>query len=201
MGASWPGESPAEADLVVPIPDSRHAGGDRLRPGVGHPVRGGLIKNRYVGRTLHPARPGAAPAGHQAQVQSARPRSRASASWWSTTRSCAATPCSSSWRCSSTPAPARCTCASPPSGPVALLLRHRHGRPRTSSPRPPLGRGDARADSAPTSLAYLSLEALQLALERPAGQFCRACFTGEYPIPIPDSSLKMRFEPAAPAPV
>ena len=50
------------------------------------------------------------------------------------------------------------------------------------------------------SLAYLSLEALQRALERPAGQFCRACFTGEYPIPIPDSSLKMRFEPAAPAP-
>ena len=27
--------------------------------------------------------------------------------------------------------------------------------------------------------------------------FCRACFTGEYPIPIPDSSLKMRFEPGA----
>ena len=50
------------------------------------------------------------------------------------------------------------------------------------------------------SLAYLSLEALQRALGRPAGQFCRACFTGEYPIPIPDSSLKMRFEPAAPAP-
>ena len=50
------------------------------------------------------------------------------------------------------------------------------------------------------SLAYLSQEGLQLALERPAGQFCRACFTGEYPIPIPDSSLKMRFEPAAPEP-
>jgi amidophosphoribosyltransferase len=50
------------------------------------------------------------------------------------------------------------------------------------------------------SLAYLSLDALQRALGRPAAQFCRACFTGEYPIPIPDSSLKMRFEPAAPAP-
>jgi len=46
------------------------------------------------------------------------------------------------------------------------------------------------------SLAYLSLEGLQRALGKPAGQFCRACFTGEYPIPIPDSSLKMRFEPA-----
>ncbi len=46
------------------------------------------------------------------------------------------------------------------------------------------------------SLAYLSLAGLQRALRRPAGQFCRACFTGDYPISIPDSSLKMRFEPA-----
>ena len=34
---------------------------------------------------------------------------------------------------------------------------------------------------------------------RPAEGYCRACFTGEYPIPIPDSSLKLRFEPGVPA--
>jgi amidophosphoribosyltransferase len=45
------------------------------------------------------------------------------------------------------------------------------------------------------SLAYLSLAGLQRALGRPADGFCRACFTGEYPIAIPDSSLKLRFEP------
>jgi amidophosphoribosyltransferase len=45
------------------------------------------------------------------------------------------------------------------------------------------------------TLAYLSLEGLQRALGRPADGFCRACFTGEYPIAIPDSSLKLRFEP------
>ncbi|MGD9695559.1 MAG: amidophosphoribosyltransferase [Thermoleophilia bacterium] len=45
------------------------------------------------------------------------------------------------------------------------------------------------------SLAYLSLDGLQRALRRPAEGYCRACFTGEYPIEIPDSSLKMRFEP------
>lgn len=47
------------------------------------------------------------------------------------------------------------------------------------------------------SLAYLSLDGLQRALGRPAEGFCRACFTGEYPIAIPDSSLKLRFEPGA----
>ena len=47
------------------------------------------------------------------------------------------------------------------------------------------------------SLAYLSREGLQRALGRPASSFCRACFTGEYPIAIPDSSLKLRFEPGS----
>ncbi|WP_217922312.1 amidophosphoribosyltransferase [Miltoncostaea oceani] len=45
------------------------------------------------------------------------------------------------------------------------------------------------------SLAYLTLDGLQRALGKPASGFCRACFTGEYPIAIPDSSLKLRFEP------
>ncbi len=47
------------------------------------------------------------------------------------------------------------------------------------------------------SLAYLSLDGLQRSLGRPADEYCRACFTGEYPIAVPDSSLKLRFEPAA----
>jgi amidophosphoribosyltransferase len=49
-----------------------------------------------------------------------------------------------------------------------------------------------------TSLAYLSLDGLHRALGRPAERVCRACFTGEYPIPVPDGLRKLRFEsPAA----
>ena len=44
------------------------------------------------------------------------------------------------------------------------------------------------------SLAYLSLAGLQRAVDAPAEGFCRACFTGDYPIPVPDSSEKLRFE-------
>jgi amidophosphoribosyltransferase len=54
--------------------------------------------------------------------------------------------------------------------------------------------------SGATSLAYLSLEGLQLAIGKPAGSFCRACFTGEYPIPVPDSPMKLRFEQPEPQP-
>jgi amidophosphoribosyltransferase len=51
------------------------------------------------------------------------------------------------------------------------------------------------------SLAYLSLDGLQRAMGRPADSYCRACFTGEYPIPVPDASGKERFEaPAGAAP-
>ena len=48
-----------------------------------------------------------------------------------------------------------------------------------------------------TSLAHLSLDGLQRAIGTPADRFCRACFTGEYPIPVPDSTTKLRFENAA----
>ena len=45
-----------------------------------------------------------------------------------------------------------------------------------------------------TTLAYLSLDGLQRAIGRPPSQVCRACFTGEYPIPVPGEALKLRFE-------
>lgn len=48
-----------------------------------------------------------------------------------------------------------------------------------------------------TTLAHLSLEGLQRAIGTPADRFCRACFTGEYAIPVPDTTTKLRFEGAA----
>jgi len=50
-----------------------------------------------------------------------------------------------------------------------------------------------------TSLAYLSLEGLQAATQRPESALCRACLTGEYPTRVPEGRrlAKLRFEPAA----
>ena len=36
------------------------------------------------------------------------------------------------------------------------------------------------------SVAYLSVEGLKASLSQPPGDFCMACFTGEYPVSIPD---------------
>jgi amidophosphoribosyltransferase len=47
-----------------------------------------------------------------------------------------------------------------------------------------------------TSLEYISLEGLQRAVGMPAERFCRACFTGNYPVDVPDmlKMSKLRFE-------
>ncbi len=47
------------------------------------------------------------------------------------------------------------------------------------------------------SLHYLTLDGLQRAVGQPADVYCRACFTGRYPIPVPDTPGKERFEAAA----
>ncbi len=44
------------------------------------------------------------------------------------------------------------------------------------------------------SLAYLSLEGMLRCVERPAGEYCTACFSGDYPIPIDPSFSKDVFE-------
>jgi amidophosphoribosyltransferase len=56
---------------------------------------------------------------------------------------------------------------------------------------------EVREQIGATSLAYISLEGVQEATTRPAAEFCRACFTREYPTKIPDGKTlaKFRFEP------
>jgi amidophosphoribosyltransferase len=55
---------------------------------------------------------------------------------------------------------------------------------------------EIRASVGATSLHYLSLDGLQASTGLPASQFCRACFSGEYPIDVPEeyAMCKMRFE-------
>ncbi len=56
---------------------------------------------------------------------------------------------------------------------------------------------EIRVELGATSLAYLSLDGLQAATRLPESRVCRACLTGNYPTPIPESLLsggKGRFE-------
>ena len=52
MGEILARESPADADLVIPVPDSGNPAARGFARGSGLPQDDGLIKNRYVGRTF-----------------------------------------------------------------------------------------------------------------------------------------------------
>jgi amidophosphoribosyltransferase len=45
------------------------------------------------------------------------------------------------------------------------------------------------------SLGYLSLEGLREAVGKEAGDYCQACFSGDYPIAVADETDKRVFEP------
>jgi amidophosphoribosyltransferase len=42
------------------------------------------------------------------------------------------------------------------------------------------------------SLSYLSVEGMVGATEIPADDFCTACFTSKYPIPVPEDQLRSK---------
>ena len=59
---------------------------------------------------------------------------------------------------------------------------------------------EIRAYVGADSLGYLSLEGMVRATGAPRDDFCRACFDGEYPIPIPERSGKFVLEEQLPLP-
>jgi amidophosphoribosyltransferase len=44
------------------------------------------------------------------------------------------------------------------------------------------------------SLAYLDLERMVAATGSPREAFCTACFTGDYPVPVPENDTKLLLE-------
>lgn len=67
MGKELAKESPANADIVVGVPDSSISAAIGFAEASGLPYEMGIIKNRYVGRTFYPADPG--PAGTRCQMK------------------------------------------------------------------------------------------------------------------------------------
>ena len=58
MGERLAAEAPVDADLVLPIPESGTPAAIGFARASGIPFSEGLIKNRYVGAHVHPARAG-----------------------------------------------------------------------------------------------------------------------------------------------
>jgi amidophosphoribosyltransferase len=198
MGEILARESPADADAVIPIPDSGIQAAIGFARESGIPYREGLIKNRYVGRTFiqpdqalreHGIRTKFNPLGEVAGkrvvvVDDSIVRG-------STTRKIVAMLFEAGAtevhvRISSPPIVSPCFYGIDMATQAELVAATRSVE-------------EIRELLGATSLAYLSLDGLQEATTRPAGEFCRACLTREYPTRLPEGELgKLRFErPAA----
>ncbi len=80
MGEELAREHPAEADLVMPVPDTGAPAAAGYAEASGIPYREGMVRNRYTGRTFIQPSPDDAPARRDDEAQpAARGRCAASA--------------------------------------------------------------------------------------------------------------------------
>ncbi len=195
MGERLAEEAPAEADFVLPIPDSGTPAAIGFARGSGIPFNEGLIKNRYVGRTF--IQPDQALREHGIKTKF-NPLAEVSGKRvvvvddsivrGSTTRQIVAMLFEEGAlevhvRVSSPPIVSPCYYGIDMATEGELIASGRSVE-------------DVRTAIGATSLAYLSLDGLQSATRRPETAFCRACLTREYPTAVPLQLEKNRFEPA-----
>jgi amidophosphoribosyltransferase len=197
MGERLAAEAPAEADLVMPIPDSGTPAAVGFSRASGIPYSEGLVKNRYVGRTfIQPDEtlrqqgikmkfnPLAEVAGKRLViVDDTIVRG-------STTRQLVAMLFDAGAaevhvRVSSPPIVSPCFYGIDMADEDQLAAAHRS----VEQMRELIGA---------TSLHYLSPGGMQAATRLPEASVCRACFTRDYPTRVPDERnfAKLRFEPA-----
>src|SRR5437870_6719374 len=201
MGERLAQEAPAEADLVLPIPDSGTPAAIGFSRALGIPFSEGLIKNRYVGRTFIQPDQGLREQGIRLKFN---PLAEVAGKRLvvvddsfvrgNTTRQIVAMLFDAGAaevhvRVSSPPIVSPCFYGIDFAAEDELIAGRRSVE-------------EIRAYIGATTLAYLSLEGLQASTLRPASSCCRACLTREYPTRVPEEGAraKLRFELArAPA--
>jgi len=197
MGEQLAREAPAQADLVMPIPDSGTPAAIGFSRESGIPFSEGLIKNRYVGRTFIEPEQGMREQGIRVKYnpldEVAGKRVVAiddSIVRGNTTRQIV----SMLFDAGATEVHIR-VAAPPIVSPCFYGIDFGDAAQLIASER---SVEDVREQIGATSLAYLSLDGLQESTQRPADAFCRACLTGKYPTRIPAGRQlgKMRFEQA-----
>ena len=179
-------EAPAGADLVMPVPDTAVSAAQGFAEESGIPYGEGLIKNRYIGRTfieptlalrqrgvrlkLNPL-PDAVRGKRLVVVDDSIVRGTTTRQLVQVLRDAGAEEVH--LRITSPPIRWPCFYGIDMSTRDELIAASRDV-------------DEVRAFVGSDSLAHLSLDALVAATEAPASSLCRACFDGEYPVPVGD---------------
>ncbi|GHF56902.1 amidophosphoribosyltransferase [Amycolatopsis bartoniae] len=182
-------ESPAEADLVIPVPESGTPAAIGYAQASGIPYGQGLVKNAYVGRTFIQPSQTIRQLGIRLKLNPLRDVIRGKR---------LVVVDDSIVRGNTQRALVRMLREA-----GALEVHVRIASPPVRWPcfygidfasRAELVANGADLDGirrliGADSLAYVSLDGLVAASEQPRSRLCTACFSGEYPIPLPDDAL------------
>jgi amidophosphoribosyltransferase len=197
MGERLAAEAPADADLVMPIPDSGTPAAVGFSRASGIPYSEGLIKNRYVGRTFIEPDQGLREQGiklkfnplaevaHKRLVIVDDSIVRGSTMKQLVAMLFEAGAAEVHVRISSPPVVSPCF--------YGIDMADEQQLPAASR-----SVDEVRELVGATSLHYLSVDGMQAATRLPEESVCRACFTRSYPTRVPEGRnlAKLRFEPA-----
>jgi len=188
MGRRLAREAPVDADLVIPVPDTGASAAQGYAEASAIPYGEGLMKNRYVHRTFIEPTPALRQRGIRLKLNPVAEAIRGkrltvvddSIVRGTTTRQIVqmlreAGAIEVHMRITSPPIQWPCFYGIDMSTREELVASD-------------LGVEGVREFIGADSLAYLSLPALVKATGAPADTFCRACFDGEYPIPVPEQA-------------
>ncbi len=184
VGRMLAAEHPADADLVIPVPESGTPAAIGYAQASGIPYGQGLVKNSYVGRTfiqpsqtirqrgirlkLNPLR-GVIAGKRVVVVDDSIVRGNTQRAIVAMLREAGAAEVHV--RISSPPVAWPCFYGIDFATRAELIAGS-------------LSAEEIRASIGADSLGYISLAGLTEATTLPAGSLCRACFTGEYPVPV-----------------
>jgi amidophosphoribosyltransferase len=189
VGRTLAFEAPVDADLVIPVPESGTPAAIGYAEQSGIPYGQGLVKNAYVGRTfiqpsqtirqlgirlkLNPLRE-VIKGKRLVVVDDSIVRGNTQRALVRMLREAGAAEVHV--RISSPPVMWPCFYGIDFASRAELIANG-------------LGVDEIRASIGADSLAFVSLEGLTAASNQPAANLCRACFTGDYPIEIPQPDL------------
>jgi amidophosphoribosyltransferase len=196
MGEQLAREYPIAADLVIGVPDSATAAGIGYSLASGIPYTEALLKNRYVGRTFIEPEQRLRDLGVKLKfnpMADVISGNRLVVVDDSIVRGTTTPQVISLLRRAGATEVHMCICAPPIRHPcffgVDMATRQELIAARKTVPE------IAKAIGA-DSLGYLSIDGLIQAVDLPRENFCLACFTGEYPVPVQLEMDKLALETA-----
>ena len=194
MGRIMARETPVDADMVIAVPTTGHSAAQGYSEVSGIPYGDGLYKNQYVGRTFIQPSQTLRDRGVKLKLNPLPDSIRGkrlvvvddSIVRGTTTKQIVA----ALREAGATEVHIRITCP-----PVKWPCFYGIDMPtRQELIGADLSVEEIRAYVGADSLGYLSQGGMIDAAGRPAGEFCAACFDGEYPIPVPEQAGKFVLE-------